>query len=509
MQGVVAVVASEPVTEREHKLSLLLDLGALLAREVDLDALLGAIGTRIARALQAERATVYLVDAATGDLRSRIADLPELREIRLAQGQGVAGWVAESGQAVNLTDASKDPRYFPGVDRETGFVTRTVLAAPVRDARGAIRGVIQVLNKRSGTFTDDDLAFLQLLASQAAGALERTTLRAAAGEARGVTVRGVFNHIVGSSAPMRAVYEQVARAAAVDATVLLGGETGVGKGIFARAIHANSKRRDGPFVTVDCTTLPEALMESELFGHERGSFTGADKRVAGKVEVAAGGTLFLDEVGELPLTMQSRLLRLLQDRAFERIGSRTTQRADVRIVAATHRDLAALAEDGRFRRDLYYRLRVVEIVVAPLRDRGGDEVVSLAEHFLELYARRHERPGVTFTPGALLALRAHPWPGNVRELEHAVERAVVLCPGDRVEPAHLGLLAERSPAPTVTDGGVTLPLGLPLDEVERRYVAATLAHCHQNQSEAARVLGVGRNTLRRKSAPPAPSTRKR
>jgi DNA-binding NtrC family response regulator len=136
-------------------------------------------------------------------------------------------------------------------------------------------------------------------------------------------------------------------------------------------------------------------------------------------------------------------------------------------------------------------------------------VVSLAEHFLELYARRHERPGVTFTPGALLALRAHPWPGNVRELEHAVERAVVLCPGDRVEPAHLGLLAERSPAPTVTDGGVTLPLGLPLDEVERRYVAATLAHCHQNQSEAARVLGVGRNTLRRKSAPPAPSTRKR
>jgi Nif-specific regulatory protein len=278
--------------------------------------------------------------------------------------------------------------------------------------------------------------------------------------------------------------------------------------MLARAVHDGSGR-SGEYVIVSCANLAAELFDSELFGHEKGSFTGASASSRGLALAANRGTLFLDEVGELPLTMQSRLLRLLQDRAFERIGSRTTQRADVRIVAATHRDLAALAEDGRFRRDLYYRLRVVEIVVAPLRDRGGDEVVSLAEHFLELYARRHERPGVTFTPGALLALRAHPWPGNVRELEHAVERAVVLCPGDRVEPAHLGLLAERSPAPTVTDGGVTLPLGLPLDEVERRYVAATLAHCHQNQSEAARVLGVGRNTLRRKSAPPAPSTRKR
>jgi DNA-binding NtrC family response regulator len=501
------MLASALVTEREHKLSLLLDLGALLGREVDLDTLLEAIGARIARALQADRVTVFLVDAATGELRSRIADLPEIHEIRLAQGVGLAGWVAASGHAVNLPDAARDPRYFPGVDRETGFVTRTVLAAPVRDARGAIRGVIQALNKRGGPFTDDDLAFLQLLAAQAAGALERTTLRAAAGEARGVTVRGVFNHIVGSSPPMRAVYEQITRAAAVDATVLLGGETGAGKGILARAIHANSRRREGPFVTVDCTTLPEALMESELFGHERGSFTGADKRVKGKVEVAEGGTLFLDEVGELPLTMQSRLLRLLQERAFERIGSRITQRADVRIVAATHRDLAALAAEGRFRRDLYYRLRVVEIVVPALRDRGGDEVVGLAAHFLELYARRHGRPPLAFDPAALRALRVHPWPGNVRELEHAVERAVVLCPDDRVAPEHLGLVAATTPAAAAVDGGITLPLGLPLAEVERRYVAATLAHCNQNQSEAARVLGVGRNTLRRKGVSP-PSTRR-
>ena len=499
-----AVVASEAVTEREHKLSLLLDLGALLNREVDLDALLETIGARIARAMRAERGTVYLVDAATGELRARVTEEPALKEIRLSAGQGVAGWVAATGQTARLDDARSDPRHFGGVDRETGFVTRTLLALPVRDGRGVTRGVLQVLNKRAGAFDDDDVTFLRLLATQVSQALERTTLRAGADDARGVTVRGVFNHIVGSSAPMRGVYELVTRAASVDATVLLGGETGTGKGLFARAIHANSRRREGPFITVDCTTLPEALVESELFGHERGSFTGADRRARGKVESAEGGTLFLDEVGELPLAMQSKLLRFLQERAFERIGSSVTQTADVRIVAATHRDLAALVTEGRFRRDLYYRLRVLEIEVPALRARGGDEVLRLAEHFLALYTRRHDRAGLRLSPASLAAMRAHPWPGNVRELEHAVERAVVMCGSDVIEPEHLGLASERRvlAAEAGGEGTVTLPLGLSLEEVERRYVEATLHACGNNQSEAARSLRVGRNTLRRKSHPP-------
>ncbi len=497
------MLASDPVIEREHKLSLLLDLGAELAQEVDLDALLGAMGARIARAMRAERATVWLVDAATGELRSRIADLPELPEIRLPPGQGIAGWVAETGRTANLSDASRDPRHFAGVDRETGFVTRTLLSVPVRDGGRAIRGVLQVLNKREGAFTREDEAFLQTLAGQVALAFDRTTLRPGDGTARGVSVRGVFNHIVGSSAPMRRAYEQVARAAAVDATVLLGGETGTGKGLFARAVHANGRRREGPFVTVDCTTLPDSLVESELFGHERGSFTGADRRVQGKVEAADGGTLFLDEVGELPLASQARLLRFLQERTFERVGGRATLRADARVIAATHRDLAALVAAGRFRQDLYYRLRVVEITVAPLRERGGDEVEALAEHFLVLYTRRHGRAGMRLSREAVAALRAHPWPGNVRELEHAVERAVVLCAGASIAPEHLGLVpaAAREVVAREAAGpveGVVLPLGLALDEVERRYVEATLRACGDNQSLAARTLRVGRNTLRRK-----------
>jgi len=499
------VIAFEHVQERDHKLSLLLDLGAMLAREVELDTLLSALGTRIARAMRAERATVYLVDAATGELRSRIADLPELDEIRLPRGKGIAGYVAESGEVVNVRDAASDPRHFGDVDRKTGYITRTILAAAIRDPAGrrAIRGVVQVLNKEGSAFTDEDEAFLHALCAQVAQALEGTTLRPASPNDRGVQVRGPINHIVGASAAMRAVYTLVQRAAATDATVLLRGETGVGKGLFARAIHANCKRADGPMVTVDCTTLPASLVESELFGHERGAYTGADRRVQGKVELANGGTLFLDEVGDLPAPAQAKLLRFLQERTFERVGGRETLRADVRIVAATHRKLEELVAKGEVREDLFYRLRVVEIAIPPLRARGADEVEQIARHFLVQYSRRHDREGMRLSDAAVRALRDHPWPGNVRELEHAIERAVVLASTTEIEPEHLGLLSadalgRKSLMPRSNDGTVSLPLGLPLDEVERRYVEATLAAQGGNLTKTAETLEVGRNTLKRK-----------
>jgi Nif-specific regulatory protein len=492
-----SAVSSERVQERDHKLSLLLDLGAMLAREVELDTLLAALGARIARAMRAERATVYLVDAATGELRSRIADLPELEEIRLPRGKGIAGYVAENGEVVNVRDAASDPRHFAEVDRKTGYVTRTVLAAAIRDPAGkrAIRGVVQVLNKEDGAFTDEDEAFLHALCAQVAQALEGTTLRPASPNDRGVQVRGPINHIVGASSAMRAVYALVQRAAQTDATVLLRGETGVGKGLFARAIHANCKRQASPLVTVDCTTLPTELVETELFGHERGAYTGAVARVPGKVEMAEGGTIFLDEVGDLPPPAQSKLLRFLQERAFERVGGRQTLRADVRIVAATHRALEDLVARGLFREDLFYRLRVVEITIPPLRDRGPDEIEAIARHFLDHYGRRHDRPSVRLSKAAIAALRSHPWPGNVRELEHAIERGVVLTPGETIDPEHLGLLTPRTQQKAET---VTLPLGLPLEEVEKRYVEATLAAHDGNLTRTAEALSVGRNTLKRR-----------
>ncbi len=485
-----------------NRLSLLVDLASLLAREIDLDALLATACERVAAALRADRATLWLLDADGGELVTRVAMLPEVPALRQPVARGIAGYVARTGEAVRIEDATRDPRFDPTADKATGYVTRSMLVVPVReDAHAPVRGVVQVLNREGGgAFDEEDQRYLLALATQLARALSLTTLRAENAAGPGVTLRGPFNRIVGRCALLKEVYERVTLAAQTDATVLFRGETGTGKGRFARAVHVNSKRQAGPFVVVDCTTLPAQLVESELFGHERGAFTGADRRVLGKVEMAAGGTLFLDEIGDLPLDIQGKLLRFLQDHEFERVGGRETLRADVRVVCATHRDLRALVKEGRFREDLYYRARVVEIVLPPLRARGPEEIEQLARHFADMYARRYARPEPRFTPEALERLRKHRWPGNVRELEHWVEGALVLAPDGVIRPsgfpAEEAEVAEEEGAGAGEDG-VRLPPGLTLQEAERRYVEAAIRACGGNKTEAARRLGIGRNTIGR------------
>src|SRR5512139_2858944 len=329
------------LSEHEQRFELLADLGAMIAGEVELDDMLATFADRVAQALGADRATLWLIDGATGEIRSRVATLPELRELRVPQGHGVVGHVAATGELVNIRDAQSDPRWAEAIAQKIGYRTTSMLTAPIV-RRDQIRGVLQVLNKRDGAFTTRDEEFIRVLAEQIGRALDYTTLRGDDTQ-RGLTLRGRFNHVIGTSPAMGAVYEMIVRAAQTDATVLLHGETGTGKGLLARAIHVNSARREAPFVHVDCTTLPAALVESELFGHERGAYTGADSRVIGKVESAGNGTLFLDEIGELPLPLQGKLLRFVQERAFERVGGRETLRADVRLVAATNRDLGAMA----------------------------------------------------------------------------------------------------------------------------------------------------------------------
>ncbi len=500
----------EPAPISMSRLSLIVDLASLLAREVDFDALLGTACERLARALQADRATIWIVDAEHGDLVTRVAVLPELPEgLRQPLGKGIAGYVARSGDVVRVNDTSRDDRFDPSTDRVTGYTTRSMLVAPIREDAGApVRGVVQLLNREGGAFDDEDERYLVALATQLARALALTTLRAAEGGGPGLVLQSTFNKIVGRSAPIRAVYERIQLAAQTDATVLLRGETGTGKGLFARAIHVNSRRQAKPFITVDCTTLPAQLVESELFGHERGAFTGADRRVPGKVELADGGTLFIDELGDLPLDIQGKFLRLLQERTFERVGGRQTLHADVRVVCATHRDLEASVADGRFRQDLYYRARVVEIELPPLRARGPDEIESLARHFADVYAHRYARPAPELDAAALAAIRAHSWPGNVRELEHWIESAVALAPDGRLTASHLparrmsreGSGPAPQPAaapPPPAEGEVGIPLGLSLDEASRRYVDATVRACEGNKTEAARRLGIGRNTIGR------------
>ncbi len=327
---------------------------------------------------------------------------------------------------------------------------------------------------------------------------------------------------IGVSGAFRRMMRLVDQVANSSATVLVHGESGTGKEGAARAIHQRSPRRAGPFVAVNCAALPETLLESELFGHEKGAFTGAAGRKEGRFELADGGTLFLDEVGDLSPVTQAKLLRVLQEGEFERVGGTRTIRVDVRIVAATNQDLGALVREKRFREDLYYRLNVITITAPPLRERRED-VAVLAQHFLRLYAAKNNRRLDAFSDDALACLEAYGWPGNVRELENVVERAVVLARGAMVEATDLpDNIAERSVmldrgdgageggAATAPDGYFRIRVGTSLAEVEQRLLEETLRFTKGNKSLAAKVLGIDPKTVFRKlkageteDAPPA------
>ena len=308
-----------------------------------------------------------------------------------------------------------------------------------------------------------------------------------------------FPRIIGESEAIKRAVGETQRVAQTAATVLLLGESGTGKELFARAVHHLSPRRAGPFVAINCAAIPETLIENELFGHERGAFTGAGERRQGKFELASGGTVFLDEIGELPLAVQGKLLRAIEEKVIDRIGGRTPIPVDVRVVAATNRDLRAAAESGEFRRDLFFRLAVFPIDIPPLRERGED-VVLLARHFAAQLGKELRKRAASLSEASLAALRAHTWPGNVRELENAIERACILADSTTLEPRDLGLVTRSAPEPEALTG---LDLSGTLAEVaeravrfvERRKIAAALSAHDGNKTRAAEALGVSYKTL--------------
>ncbi|HWE25610.1 MAG TPA: sigma-54 dependent transcriptional regulator, partial [Myxococcales bacterium] len=293
--------------------------------------------------------------------------------------------------------------------------------------------------------------------------------------------------MIGDSPELQAVFEVVKKAAPTKATVLILGESGTGKELIAQAVHEESPRRDRPFIKVSCAALTETLLESELFGHDRGSFTGAVSRREGRFELADGGTLFLDEIGEIPPAIQVKLLRALQQREFERVGGTETLKVDVRVVAATNRDLAAEVKEGRFREELFYRLNVVTVTLPPLRKRKGD-IPALVSHFVDKYARSYGKPLRGVGPGTLSALLAHDWPGNVRELENAIERAVVLSRSgeltlDDLPPALRGLKARATASDSIESGAT-------LRDMERDAILHALALSDGSTMRAAKMLGI-------------------
>ena len=317
-------------------------------------------------------------------------------------------------------------------------------------------------------------------------ALERVRLRRETHDLRSqLTERYRFDNIVGNSPEMQEVFKAVAQVAPSRATVLLTGESGTGKELVAAAVHHHSPRKDGPFVRLHCAALAETLLESELFGHERGAYTGADRRREGRFEQANAGTLFLDEIGDITPSTQVKLLRVLQERQFERVGGNQTQTVDVRLIAATNRDLKQLVAEGKFREDLYYRLNVINVALPPLRRRKSD-VAALAAHFLERFARENSKRVERFSDGALAQIVAYNWPGNVRELENVVERAVVLTEGHTIEqhhlPAELGAADAESSTPTIP--------GSTMADIERHAILTTLECQGGSTSRAAEVLGI-------------------
>ncbi|MEI6313635.1 MAG: sigma-54 dependent transcriptional regulator [Syntrophus sp. (in: bacteria)] len=302
-------------------------------------------------------------------------------------------------------------------------------------------------------------------------------------------------NLIGSSPVMVRLLDTVAQVAPSEATVLITGESGTGKEMIAGAIHFNSRRREGPFVKINCAAITETLLESELFGHEKGSFTGADRRKEGKFRQADGGTIFLDEVSEMSLAMQVKLLRVLQEREITRVGGNEAVKVDVRVVAATNRDLTEEIGAGRFREDLFYRLNVVTLLAPPLRERAED-IPILAQHFLAHFAEKNHKPIKGFSPQAMDRLRHYPWPGNVRELMNAIERGVVLSRSDYLEERELSLVMTTGPDDTSNDySSPSERQPSSLDEVEKVAIIRTLGEAKGNKSEAARRLGVTRRTL--------------
>lgn len=333
-------------------------------------------------------------------------------------------------------------------------------------------------------------------------ALEHTQLREENEGLRRQLARLQVSEILGRSAAMQQLLEIIALVAPTEATVLIGGESGTGKGMVARAIHANSSRREKMLVEVNCAAIPETLIESELFGHEKGAFTGASRQRQGRFAQADGGTLFLDEVGELPFPVQAKLLRVLQEGDIQRVGSDASIPVNVRILAATNRNLEAMVAEGAFREDLYYRLNVMALEVPPLRERS-DDIPVLAQHFWKIYARKNQRLVKGIAPQAMDLLLKHPWPGNVRELENVMERAVILLRGEYISEKELPLALQRlHPSECVeeeeTDVANLSKVGGTLAEMEKQLIFQSLKDTGGNKSETARRLGVTRRTLQLK-----------
>ena len=476
-----------PHTEASEarKLGTLLDVSQALVGNVSLHAGLSGVLTILARRCGAIRGAVALLDDRTRELQVRagLGLSGPGSETRYDLGEGLTGQVAASGEPIVVPQVGRERR-----GAELSFVCVPILL--YRRPVGTLS--IEIPYKPDREF-ERLLKFLRVVASMISQAVrihrlleaERHRLVSENAQLRQeLHQRYDFSNMVGASGPMRQLYEEMTRVAATATTVLVRGESGTGKELIAQAIHHHSSRAKKPLVKVNCAALPETLVESELFGHERGAFTGAESRKQGRFELANGGTIFLDEIAELSPGIQVKLLRVLQEREFERVGGTEAVRVDVRIIAATNRNLEKALADGTFREDLYYRLNVFPIFIPPLRERKSD-VLPLADHFVEKHAREHGKSIKRISTPAIDMLASYHWPGNVRELENTIERAVLLADGEVIHGHHLPPTLQTAEA---SDTVVSTSLGGAVATFERSLIEDALKTTRGNRSRAARLL---------------------
>jgi len=503
---------------------LIYELGNAFACELDLDPLLELVTVKCREVLEAEGAAILLLDARGEELYfPYLADLDaevarRLAPLRFSASMGIAGEALRSGRALKVDDVSREERFYSLIDRHTGLTTRSILAAPLIFA-GTRLGVVEVVNSmRGSSFTGDDLVLLESLANSIALAINNAarvtqlqiseqTLRAQVGALRrDLAKRELLDDITGTSPAMEDVFRLMGSISASPIAVLIEGETGTGKELVARAIHRMSDRAERPFLAVNCAALSEHLLESELFGHRRGAFTGAINDQPGLFKAASGGVIFLDEIGEMPLTMQPKLLRVLQDGEINAVGSTRPERVDVRVISASNRNLKAAVDAGTFRADLYYRLAAFPIVLPPLRARNGD-IPLIAARFLSAASTRQRKLIKKIEPEALDLLERYPWPGNVRELQNEIERAVALTPpGESLTPARLSEKIQNGSNPAPAAGSLSSSgtrnengsLRFARADFEARHIAQVLASNQGNVSRSAKVLGISRISLQRK-----------
>ena len=507
MSGTSNYETENEIAGAQHvdKLRAVLNICRRMSAMTDLASLQSLITREAKELLQADRVSIFLFDRDNCELWSAISQ--EGKIMRFDARLGIAGAVAMSGQTINVVDAYQHPLFYKEVDVETGYQTDTLLAVPLHSLDGAVIGVGEATNKLGGSFTAEDAEILATLAARLADVLENSAVAAELKAQK--TDRGNYpaaqfisgfstQNIVGMSHRIESTIRLIDQIRPSSVDVLIQGESGTGKELIAKALHFNSPRAKYPFIAVNCAALPDALVEAELFGIEKGVATGVDRRI-GKFEAAHEGTLFLDEIGDLSLTAQAKILRVLQERSVDRVGSRTPVPINVRIIAATNRNLEAAVREKQFRADLYYRLSVVNIQTPSLRETPED-IAILANHFLKKHCATMSVEPKQLSAAALDRLSAYHWPGNARQLENEIKRLVASVRGKIITEDQVAIQSEVKPVPQSTHATPITGKSLfeAVDALERRMIQDALNQVGGNKLKAAQMLGMSRGGFLKK-----------